>query len=63
MVDRHEESFSAEIYKTYLYAAARIIRSQGGVVVAYDGDEVMAVFIGGSKNAGLFDVHSRSIGQ
>jgi len=50
MVDRHKRFFSAEIYKTYLYAAARIIRSEDGVIVAYDGDRVMAVFIGDSKN-------------
>lgn len=51
MVDQHKKHFAAEIYKTYLYAAARIIRNEGGVIVAYDGDRVMAVFIGDSKNS------------
>lgn len=50
MVDNHKNWFSAEIYKTYLYCCARIISSQDGVVTAYDGDRVMAVFMGGSKN-------------
>jgi class 3 adenylate cyclase len=50
MVDRYKKSFSAEIYKTYLYATAKVIRSEGGEIVAYDGDRVMAVFVGDSKN-------------
>jgi class 3 adenylate cyclase len=50
MVDLHKKHFSAEIYKTYLYATAKVIRSEGGEIVAYDGDRVMAVFIGDSKN-------------
>ncbi|KLB48388.1 adenylate/guanylate cyclase, partial [Xanthomonas euvesicatoria] len=39
-----------EIYKTYLYCCARIIAAEGGVVTAYDGDRVMALFIGERKN-------------
>lgn len=50
MVDGYKNWFAAEIYKTYLYCCARIISAQGGVVTAYDGDRVMAVFIGDSKN-------------
>lgn len=51
LVDGYKWWFSAEIYKSYLYCAARIIRSEGGVITAYDGDRVMAVFIGDSKNS------------
>lgn len=50
MVDKETASFAAEIYKTYLYCCARIIASQGGSVTAYDGDRIMGVFIGSSKN-------------
>src|SRR2546430_1031806 len=50
MVDRFKAAFSAEIYKAYLYSTARVIRSEGGEIVAYDGDRVMAVFIGNTKN-------------
>lgn len=50
MVKTYENWFAAEIYKSYLYCAARIIRHQGGVITAYDGDRIMAVFIGDSKN-------------
>ena len=47
MVDSRKQHFSAEIYKTYLASTARIIKSEGGAIVSYDGDRVMAVFIGG----------------
>lgn len=50
MVDNYQWSFSAEIYKGYLRCAARIIADEGGVVTAYDGDRVMAVFTGTTKN-------------
>lgn len=46
MVENKLWYFSAEIYKTFLYAASRLIRNQGGSIVSYDGDRVMAVFIG-----------------
>jgi class 3 adenylate cyclase len=50
MVDEYKNWFAAEIYKTYLYCCARIIAAHGGVVTAYDGDRVMAVFVGKLKN-------------
>lgn len=50
MVDSKTAQFAAEVYKTYLLCAARLIKSEGGVITAYDGDRVMAVFIGKSKN-------------
>jgi class 3 adenylate cyclase len=50
MVDQKIWQFSAEIYKVYLHCAARIIRSQDGVITAYDGDRVMAVYLGERKN-------------
>lgn len=50
MVDSKNWEFSAEVYKTYLQCAARIVASEGGAVTAYDGDRVMAVFTGERKN-------------
>lgn len=50
MVDNYKPAFAAEIYKSYLYCAARIVRWHGGVVTAYDGDRIMGVFVGTSKN-------------
>jgi len=51
MVDRYEWMFCAEVYKTYLHCAARIIEAEKGTVTAYDGDRIMAVFTGDSKNS------------
>src|SRR5438093_11764048 len=50
LVDSQKPHFAAEVYKAYLACAARIIKNETGVVTAYDGDRVMAVFIGDSKN-------------
>lgn len=50
MVDNYDWAFSAEIYKTYLRCASEVIRSEKGTIAAYDGDRVMAIFTGGSKN-------------
>jgi len=50
MVDGHPPWFAAEIYKAYLLATAKLIRTEGGEVAAYDGDRVMGVFIGARKN-------------
>ena len=49
MVDSSGADFAAEVYKTFLYCAARIIRSNSGEITAYDGDRVMAVFVGDRK--------------
>jgi uridylate cyclase len=51
LVTKYKPKFAAEIYKTYLYCAAKIIRSLRGTITAYDGDRVMAVFIDASKNS------------
>lgn len=50
LVDSEAPEFAAEIYKSYLRCAAKIIRAEGGEITAYDGDRIMAVFIGDSKN-------------
>ena len=50
MVDRFKWWFAAEIYKAYLRSAAQIIRSEGGTITAYDGDRIMAIFVGDNKN-------------
>ena len=50
LVDSYKPQFAAEIYKAYLTCAAKIVKSEGGNIAAYDGDRIMAVFIGDSKN-------------
>lgn len=49
MVDDKKWEFSAEIYKTFLHCAAKIVRSESGEITAYDGDRIMAIFIGDDK--------------
>ena len=51
LVKGYKDSFAAEIYKSYLSATCHIIRNQSGVITAFDGDRVMAVFMGNSKNS------------
>jgi class 3 adenylate cyclase len=51
LVDGHIPQFAAEIYKTYLVCAARIIKAEGGAITAYDGDRIMAVFVGDYKES------------
>lgn len=50
LVDSKKAFFAAEVYKSFLHCSAKIIRSEGGEITAYDGDRIMAVFVGGSKN-------------
>ena len=50
LVDTMKPEFAAEVYKCFLTCAARIIRAEGGEITAYDGDRIMAVYIGGPKN-------------
>ncbi len=51
MVDNYTWWFSAQVYKAYLRCAGKMIRNEGGVITAYDGDRIMAVFIGATKNS------------
>ena len=49
LVDGYKWGFAGEIYKSYLVCAAKIIRACEGTITAYDGDRVMAVFLGDSQ--------------
>jgi class 3 adenylate cyclase len=49
LVDKYNAKFAAEVYKTFLHCAAKIVRSEGGSITAYDGDRIMAVWLGSSK--------------
>jgi class 3 adenylate cyclase len=51
LVKGYKKDFAAEIYKNYLYCAGKIIRLRGGTITAFDGDRIMAVFIGDGKNS------------
>lgn len=49
LVDHYKPLFAAEMYKAYLRCAARIIKNRQGSITAYDGDRIMAVFLGDTK--------------
>lgn len=51
LVKGFKDSFAAEVYKAYLISACRLIRLNDGVITAFDGDRVMAVYIGDLKNS------------
>ena len=51
LVEKKKPKFAAEVYKCFLTCAARIIRAEGGEITAYDGDRIMAVYLGNSKNS------------
>ena len=51
LVEGYKDWFAAEIYKAYLICACELIRNNGGVITAFDGDRVMAVFIGDYKSS------------
>jgi class 3 adenylate cyclase len=49
MVDTLSATRAAEYYKAYLDCAAKILKNNGGVITAYDGDRVMAMFMGDAQ--------------
>lgn len=51
LVDKKTATFSAEVYKAFLKSACKVITSMEGTITAFDGDRVMAVFIGDMKNS------------
>lgn len=51
LVKGYKDWFAAEVYKSYLAAACRIIRNNDGIITAFDGDRVMAVYVGDGKNS------------
>ncbi len=51
LVQGYKNWFAAEVYKCYLMCASELIRGNGGSITAFDGDRVMGVFIGDSRNS------------
>ncbi len=51
LVSGYKDWFAAEVYKSYLVAACHVIRNNSGAITAFDGDRVMAVYIGDAKNS------------
>ena len=51
MAKELDRRVAAKIMKSFLATSCRLIKSCGGVIQSFDGDRVMGVFIGGSKNS------------
>lgn len=59
LVREHGDEFAAEMYKAYVYTAAKAIRFHHGSVTAYDGDRVMGVFVGEERANNAVDAAAR----
>ena len=46
----HDHRKAAKVMKAFLYCASKLIRAHGGKIVSFDGDRVMAIYVGSSKN-------------
>ena len=51
LVKAKSAAYAAEVYKCYLHCASKIIEHFDGIITAFDGDRVMAVYNGDSKNS------------
>jgi adenylate cyclase len=46
----YDRRVAARVFKSYLACCSKIIRARGGEIRSFDGDRVMGVFVGDSKN-------------
>jgi class 3 adenylate cyclase len=51
LVNGYKDWFAAEVYKSYLAGACHVIRNNSGFITAFDGDRIMAVYVGNTKNS------------
>lgn len=51
LAQNHEDLVVAKVVRCYLNAASRLIRARGGDIRSFDGDRVMGIFVGNSKNS------------
>ncbi|MEA4968084.1 MAG: adenylate/guanylate cyclase domain-containing protein [Bacteroidaceae bacterium] len=51
LVDTYDKEFAAKVYKTFLLSSSKIIQNLDGKITAFDGDRIMAIFIGDYKNS------------
>lgn len=49
MVDALHDTRAAEYYKAFLHCFAKIVKAEDGTITAYDGDRLMAIFVGGDQ--------------
>jgi class 3 adenylate cyclase len=46
-----DKRIAAKVFKSFLSCSSRLIKAHDGKIRSFDGDRVMGVFIGGSKNS------------
>jgi adenylate cyclase len=46
----YDKRVAAKVFKSFLSCSSKLIRAEGGEIRSFDGDRVMGVFIGGTKN-------------
>lgn len=51
LVQSFPKEYCSEIYKAFLHACCKTIRRNGGELISFDGDRIMAAFIGEGKNS------------
>jgi adenylate cyclase len=51
----YDKATVAKVIRTYLSAASRILKNRGGEIRSFDGDRVMAIFVGDSKCTDAID--------
>lgn len=51
LVDTYEPQVVTRLYKAFLHCAAVLVRGNDGKIVAYDGDRIMAIYIGERKDS------------
>ena len=49
LVTGYNDYFAAEVIKSFLYASCEVIKNNDGNITSFDGDRVMAVFVGDAK--------------
>ncbi len=47
----YDKRIAAKVFKSFLTSSSKLIRARGGEIRSFDGDRVMGIFIGGSKNS------------
>jgi class 3 adenylate cyclase len=50
LVNSYKDWFAAEVYKCFLRGACRVIQNNRGRITAFDGDRIMAVYLGEAQN-------------
>jgi adenylate cyclase len=55
LVQSVKHTVAAKVVRAYLASMARLVRASGGAVRSFDGDRVMGVFVGKTKNTQATD--------